>query len=58
VVAAAAVSLVAATLLHYLVERPGQRWSHKTRQPPTILSSEIGARTGSSQPVNGLDLVD
>jgi peptidoglycan/LPS O-acetylase OafA/YrhL len=27
VVAAGVVSLVAATLLHYLVERPGQRWS-------------------------------
>lgn len=58
VVSAAAVSLAAATLLHYLVERPGQRWSHKARRPPTILPPKVGARTGSPQPVNGLDLVD
>jgi peptidoglycan/LPS O-acetylase OafA/YrhL len=55
VAAAAAVSLVAATLLHYLVELPGQRWS---RKPPRLLSSEAGARTGGPQPVDGLDLVD
>jgi peptidoglycan/LPS O-acetylase OafA/YrhL len=52
VVAAGAVSLVAATALHYLVERPGQRWSHKARQPPTILPPEVGARTGSPQAVD------
>ncbi|HEY4169252.1 MAG TPA: acyltransferase [Reyranella sp.] len=57
VVAAAAVSLIAATLLHYLVELPGQRWSAKARRPPTILP-EFGASTGSPQPVDGLDLVD
>jgi peptidoglycan/LPS O-acetylase OafA/YrhL len=58
VAAAAAVSLLAATLLHYLVERPGQRWSHATRKPPTILPSGVGARTGGPQPVDRLDLVD
>ena len=58
VLGAAAVSLVAATLLHYLIELPGQRWSAKARRPPTILPPEVGARTGSPQPVDGLDLVD
>lgn len=52
VVAAGAVSLVAATLLHYLVERPGQRWSHRARRPPTIVSPEVDARTGSPLPVD------
>jgi peptidoglycan/LPS O-acetylase OafA/YrhL len=52
VVAAAVVSLVAATLLHYLVERPGQRWSHRARRPPTIVPPEVAARTGSPQPVD------
>jgi peptidoglycan/LPS O-acetylase OafA/YrhL len=58
VVAAAAVSLVAATLLHYVVELPGQRWSAKARRPPTILSPDAVASAGSPQPVNRLDLVD
>lgn len=58
VVAAVAVSLVAATLLHYLVEVPGQRWSAKARKLPRVTSAEGSARTGSPQSVNRLDLVD
>jgi peptidoglycan/LPS O-acetylase OafA/YrhL len=61
VVAAAAVSLGAATLLHYLVERPGQRWSHKARQPPKLAAAiavPLDARTGGPQAADGLDLVD
>ena len=53
VVAAIAVSLAAATLLHYLVEVPGQRWAHAAR---TV--NRAGASSGSSQPVDRLDLVD
>jgi peptidoglycan/LPS O-acetylase OafA/YrhL len=61
VIAAAAVSLVAAILLHYLVERPGQRWSSKARRPPKLppaIAVPVEARTGGPQPVNGLHLVD
>ena len=58
VIAAGVVSLVAATLLHYLVEVPGQRWSHRARKPPAILPTEVVARTGGPQPVDGLNLVD
>ena len=61
VVAAAAVSLVAATLLHYLIERPGLSWSRRAGTPPKLPSPRpipVEARTGGPQPVSGLDLVD
>lgn len=57
VVAAAAVSLVAATLLHYLVEVPGQRWSRAGRKPPALPVKAL-SRTGGPQSVDRLDLVD
>jgi peptidoglycan/LPS O-acetylase OafA/YrhL len=54
VAAAAAVSLLAATLLHYLIELPGQRWSRAAIRLPDVIAS----RAGSAQSVDGLDLVD
>jgi peptidoglycan/LPS O-acetylase OafA/YrhL len=58
VVAAAVVSLVAATLLHYLIEVPGQRWLRSARQVPAPVPPRATSSTGSPQPVDGLDLVD
>jgi peptidoglycan/LPS O-acetylase OafA/YrhL len=37
VIAAMAVSLVAATLLHYLIEEPGERWSRRTLSPQIVM---------------------
>jgi peptidoglycan/LPS O-acetylase OafA/YrhL len=36
VIAAMAVSLVAAVLLHYLIEAPGERWSRRVRAPQMV----------------------
>jgi peptidoglycan/LPS O-acetylase OafA/YrhL len=58
VVAACAVSLVVATLLHYLVEVPGQRWSHRALGERRAFPSLAKSRTGSPQSVDRLDLVD
>lgn len=57
VVAAVAVSLLAATLLHYLVEVPGQRWFRwLLRVPPAPVEPPPNA--GGPPAVDGLDLVD
>jgi peptidoglycan/LPS O-acetylase OafA/YrhL len=37
VIAAMAVSLVAATLLHYLIEEPGERWSRRALSPQMVV---------------------
>jgi peptidoglycan/LPS O-acetylase OafA/YrhL len=39
VIAAAAVSLAAATLLHYLIELPGERWSRAALKGPATIQS-------------------
>jgi peptidoglycan/LPS O-acetylase OafA/YrhL len=58
VAVAAAVSLGVATLLHYLVEIPGERWSRLAFKGPTVVPPRGGSRVGGSQPVDRLDLVD
>lgn len=55
VVAAAAVSLLVATILHYLVEQPGQRWGHKARRAPAALGAQALTSIGGPQPVDRLD---
>jgi peptidoglycan/LPS O-acetylase OafA/YrhL len=58
VAAAGAASLAVATLLHYGVELPGQRWGRKAREALPALPPQAMSRTGGPQPVDGLDLVD
>ena len=58
VAAAGAVSLVAATVLHYGVEVPGQRWSRRPSRVQEVRPTQALSRTGGPQPVDRLDLVD
>ena len=58
VAAAAALSLIVATLLHYLVEVPGERWSRMALKLPATVPPRGGSRVGGPQPVDRLDLVD
>jgi peptidoglycan/LPS O-acetylase OafA/YrhL len=58
VAAAAVVSLMVATLLHYLVEIPGERWSRRALKVPAAMPSRGASRVGGQQPVDRLDLVD
>ncbi len=58
VAAAGAVSLAVATLLHYGIELPGQRWGRRARKTPPVLPTRATSSAGGPQPVDGLDLVD